>query len=232
LKIFLNDRTIEFTRYLPDNTGPSDLIVEYRTMAELKDAWDQFAGNDHYRRLCIYDPHEFQLPGIRAFTTFAAFFRLIYAAGGLVRNEKGEYLFIHRYGYWDLPKGKIDAKDVPTGPGYAVTDLPAARTAAVREVQEETGLERITVIRTLPATWHIYHLSDKYILKRTQWFEMEADSLQPLKPDPGEGIALACWTSRESIRSILSQTYASIRELLLEVLFRDGLLGVGLKTET
>jgi hypothetical protein len=29
------------------------------------------------------------------------------AAGGLVRNEKREYLFIFRLGYWDLPKGKL-----------------------------------------------------------------------------------------------------------------------------
>ena len=35
-------------------------------------------------------------------------FTIIKAAGGLVKNEKGEYLFIFRRGSWDLPKGKLD----------------------------------------------------------------------------------------------------------------------------
>ena len=35
-------------------------------------------------------------------------FEIIKAAGGLVVNETGEVLFIHRRGYWDLPKGKRD----------------------------------------------------------------------------------------------------------------------------
>jgi len=217
---------------MPENTGTSDLIAEYRTSSDLKNAWTRFTGNDHYRRLCILETHKSYQPEIRAFNAFVKFFRLIYAAGGLVRNEKGEYLFIHRYGYWDLPKGKIDAKDIPAGPGHAAGDLPAALTAAIREVKEETGLDRVNVIRPLPATWHIYMLSEKYILKRTQWFEMEADSGEPLNPDAGEGIILARWTSQESIRSILPQTYASIRELLLEALFRNGLLGIGLESET
>src|SRR6185369_14728239 len=34
--------------------------------------------------------------------------RLIDAAGGLVKNEKGELLMIFRNGKWDLPKGKLE----------------------------------------------------------------------------------------------------------------------------
>src|SRR3546814_1559982 len=32
----------------------------------------------------------------------------IEAAGGLVRNQQGQYLFIFRHGKWDLPKGRSE----------------------------------------------------------------------------------------------------------------------------
>ena len=34
------------------------------------------------------------------------------AAGGLVTNEKGEFLLIRRSGLWDLPKGHQEAGEV------------------------------------------------------------------------------------------------------------------------
>src|ERR1700759_4462521 len=42
------------------------------------------------------------LKGIRAEMT------VIKAAGGMVRNDDGNYLFIFRNGKWDLPKGKVE----------------------------------------------------------------------------------------------------------------------------
>ena len=39
---------------------------------------------------------------------FKNYFKLIQAAGGIVRNPKDEYLFIYRLGKWDLPKGKME----------------------------------------------------------------------------------------------------------------------------
>ena len=153
-----------------------------------------------------------------AVKAFISLFKCIPAAGGLVKNEKGEFLFIHRLGFWDLPKGKIDKKDIP-GTEYTIHDLISAQTAAIREVKEETGLKKVVIRKVLPVTWHIYAVKDKTILKKTQWFEMEADSGQVLKPEAREGIFLAKWTSPEAIHCILSHTYASIRELLLEVMF-------------
>ena len=49
------------------------------------------------------------------------------AAGGLVINKKGQILFIHRKGVWDLPKGKLDSGE-------------RLDNTAIRETSEETGI--------------------------------------------------------------------------------------------
>ena len=50
------------------------------------------------------------------------------AGGGLVENRRGDFLLINRNGLWDLPKGHQD-------PGEDI------KITALREVQEETGIE-------------------------------------------------------------------------------------------
>jgi 8-oxo-dGTP pyrophosphatase MutT (NUDIX family) len=63
----------------------------------------------------------------------------IKAAGGVVMRD-GQVVLVHRARYddWTLPKGKLD-------PGESFEE------AAVREVQEETGI-RGRLVRELPAT--------------------------------------------------------------------------------
>ncbi|HEX6585044.1 MAG TPA: NUDIX hydrolase [Thermoleophilaceae bacterium] len=63
----------------------------------------------------------------------------IEAAGGVVMRD-GQVALVHRprYDDWTLPKGKLD-------PGESFED------AAVREVQEETGV-RARLVRELPPT--------------------------------------------------------------------------------
>ena len=51
----------------------------------------------------------------------------VHAAGGLLTDEAGRLLCIHRIGHWDLPKGKLEAGE-------------ALEEAAAREVQEECGV--------------------------------------------------------------------------------------------
>jgi 8-oxo-dGTP pyrophosphatase MutT (NUDIX family) len=218
MKIFLNDRIIEFLPACPENTLATDLVVEYQSSGNLKEAWEDFSRYGKFRKFLIIDPGIVKHNSSDALKTFISFFKFIPAAGGLVRNEKGEFLFIHRLGYWDLPKGKIDKKDIP-GSGYSNHDSLSAHAAAIREVKEETGLQTVAIRKELASTWHIYTVKEKWILKRTRWFDMEADSGQPLKPETREGIFLVKWTSPDAIHCILSHTYASIRELLLEVIF-------------
>jgi 8-oxo-dGTP pyrophosphatase MutT (NUDIX family) len=231
MKIFLNNRTIQFVAIAPETVLSTDMMVKYESVEKLKETYDDFERFERYLNLLILD-QSFNKPNAdSSFHAFVSLFKYLPAAGGLVKNEKGEYLFIHRLGHWDLPKGKIDKKDFQNPASGERSKLSiivdkesaphplAARKAAIREVKEETGLKSVNITRDLSCTWHIYKLKEKHILKQTFWFEMAADSNQTLRPQTSEGIFLVKWTPATAIHCILSHTYASIRELLLDVMF-------------
>jgi 8-oxo-dGTP pyrophosphatase MutT (NUDIX family) len=125
----------------------------------------------------------------------------VVAAGGFVRNASGEALFIHRRGHWDLPKGKIDAGETP-------------EVAAVREVEEECGISRLTITSPLPNTYHIYPEKDQLILKTTHWFAMVSDDQSKLVPQAEEGIDDAQWVARKHWRELVRTSYPNITELV------------------
>jgi 8-oxo-dGTP pyrophosphatase MutT (NUDIX family) len=126
---------------------------------------------------------------------------LIQAGGGLVENEKGEILFMFRRGKWDLPKGKLD-------PGETL------ESCALREVEEETGVGQLQLIRFLIITEHIYQERGQFILKRTHWYLMNADSNQPLIPQKEEDITELKWVGTQDHEMILENTYPGILEVL------------------
>ena len=128
-------------------------------------------------------------------------FTCIDAAGGLVTNENDELLFIFRKGRWDLPKGKLDAGE-------------SLEACAVREVQEETGLQLVELGPHLCNTWHVYHERGAYILKQSIWYKMTASSNEILVPQTEEDITSIKWIPQEELSEIMSDTYPSIREVL------------------
>jgi 8-oxo-dGTP pyrophosphatase MutT (NUDIX family) len=127
----------------------------------------------------------------------------IIAAGGLVTNSKGEILWIYRRGFWDLPKGKLDEGET-------------IQTCAVREVQEETGLQNIMLHGMLCFTNHTYF--DSYlkeeVVKRTYWFHMSIPNLQEGIPQSTEDIEKMEWHSLAKARHCLDQTYPNIIEVI------------------
>lgn len=128
---------------------------------------------------------------------FKSLFTYIEAAGGLITNEKNELLFIYRRGKWDLPKGKLETGERPTE-------------AAIREVQEETGLMNITLKEYRCSTWHTYPLKGQNILKQTYWYNMFASKNQPSAPQVEEDISELEWVNEAKINSVLGNTYPSI----------------------
>jgi 8-oxo-dGTP pyrophosphatase MutT (NUDIX family) len=124
----------------------------------------------------------------------------IEAAGGLVINELGEYLIIERLGRWDLPKGKIER-----GEGQ--------EEAALREVSEECGLDRLQLLGPLPRTWHGYIQSGQHILKTTHWFEMRVAGHPELKAQEEEHITQAIWMEKTEFCRRMMDSYPAIQSL-------------------
>ena len=125
------------------------------------------------------------------------------AGGGLVYNKKGEVLFIFRNGKWDLPKGGIEK-------GEEIEDT------AMREVEEETGVGKLSINRKLQKTYHVFKRGGKYKLKVTHWFEMQSDFEGMPFPQENEGIEKAVWLNPEQIKEALKNSFENIKLLFEE----------------
>lgn len=127
----------------------------------------------------------------------------IVAAGGVVVNEKREILFIYRRGFWDLPKGKLDAGET-------------IETCALREVKEETGLKDVRIISFLCKTYHEYF--DKWVnadvVKETWWYIMQGNSNDSLTAQTEEDIEQIIWANASLQEKYLKETYPSIKEVI------------------
>ncbi len=132
---------------------------------------------------------------------FFKHFTLVTAAGGLVENEKGQYLLIHRRGKWDLPKGKLD-------PGETIEQC------AVREVEEETGLQQPELGELLTITYHTYNEFGKHILKDSHWYKMKVKGAQTTTPQTEEDILEIKWVKKEDIGLYMNDTFPSIKDVL------------------
>ena len=70
-------------------------------------------------------------------------FKEVNAAGGLVRNRRGDYLLIKRNGLWDLPKGHQEAGE----------DI---RVTALREVRVIAGWTEALQLMSEGSEWELY----------------------------------------------------------------------------
>lgn len=125
----------------------------------------------------------------------------VIAGGGKVYNDKGDILFIFRNGKWDLPKGKIDGKET-------------IEAAALREVEEETGVKDLKIVKPLETTYHIFKRNGRHRLKITKWFEMHSSYSGELVPEEIEGITKVEWLNAEQTQKALENSYANIKELI------------------
>lgn len=128
---------------------------------------------------------------------------VIEAAGGLVKNERSEYLFIYRNDKWDIPKGKIEKDE-------------RIKAAAVREVEEECGIMVNKLGDKICKTYHAYLSRGEVVLKKTHWFKMGCKGQDKLKPQKEEGITDARWFKKGQIDTILANTFSSIVDVLVK----------------
>jgi len=125
---------------------------------------------------------------------------VVEAAGGLVYNQKKEILFIYRNSKWDLPKGGVEKKET-------------YEAAAIREVEEETGVEGLEIKDFIMKTYHVFKRNDKFKLKITYWYEMYTDYKGELTPQLEEGIKKAKWKNFEKSQKALQDSYENVKLL-------------------
>ena len=123
-------------------------------------------------------------------------FYFIEAAGGLVKDNKNNFLFILKNNKWDLPKGKVDS-----GENY--------EQAAIREIKEETNINEILVENYLMSTYHLY-IEKNIILKKTHWLLVKAINSNNIYPQYEEGITDLKWFGKKDI----PETYLSLKEVI------------------
>ena len=137
---------------------------------------------------------------------------LVEAAGGFVwREHRGEWqvLLVHRprYDDWSLPKGKASPGETP-------------EETALREVEEETGLE---CTLTAPAG-EVRYVDSKGRPKIVRYWHMEA-----ARPNgdfvPNEEVDALRWCPVPQAAKLLS--YDHDRKLLRKVARRDGAPDLG-----
>lgn len=167
--------------------GKSKFLLHYIDMLEKSDRWES---------ITLYSPDYEQL-----MSDFTSHFQRIEAAGGVVFNTAGQVLVIFRRGYWDLPKGKIDEGEAP-------------EEAALREVEEETGLKQITLGEPLSTTFHTYRLKDgTRILKPTYWYRMQSRQRE-VTPQTEEDIERIEWVNLDAFLKEKPKMYRSLLALL------------------
>ena len=129
-------------------------------------------------------------------------FTLVKAAGGFVLDENNEVLMMFRRGKWDLPKGKLDKGET-------------LEQCAIRETEEETGLKNVSLKKQILVTYHTYDEDGKHILKETYWFFLSIKGRQDLIPQASEQIEAVEWADPSSLEKYVSNTYPSIKDVLL-----------------
>ncbi|GLU52394.1 NUDIX hydrolase [Dyadobacter frigoris] len=126
-------------------------------------------------------------------------YKVIKASGGVV--VKGDkWLFMFRRKKWDLPKGKLDKGE-------------NSKKAAVREIEEETGVKAL-VRDKICTTWHTYTMNNSRILKRTKWYLFDCLDDSNMQPQAEEQIEKLEWYSPTEAKSILINSFSSIRYVI------------------
>ena len=196
-KVFFDSRTVIFTdafdKYYHTHNG---LFVRYLNDIQMAYVLELFRNVQEIRNVfVIHQDIE------KAFGAFRSFFREMEAAGGLVFDEQGRVLVIHRRGKWDLPKGKMEKGEDP-------------QTTAVREVEEECGISSPQPAGLVHITYHSYNLEGVMILKKTYWYHMEYQGNEELVPQTHEDITHVRWLETSELDQVVDNTYASIVEVL------------------
>ena len=162
----------------------------------LRNYLDLLDKNKNIRAVVLYHPDLEML-----WADFQDLYKVLEAAGGYVQNAQHELLVFYRRGSWDMPKGKIDPGESP-------------EQAAIREVQEETGLVNVSLGDFLAHTYHTYEEKGKRILKKTWWYKMSTTDADVV-PQTEEDIERIDWVNPQEWLASKPVMYGSIKDVIL-----------------
>ena len=132
-KVFVNEKKL----LLSKQSENLEKTLGYENVTTLEIALDLLE-NTSVKELNVFGENIDEI-----WAEFQGFFRIIEAAGEIVNNPDGKVLFIKRLGKWDLPKGKMEKGE-------------SREESAVREIEEETGLKDVELVRFINTTYYIY----------------------------------------------------------------------------
>ena len=193
-KVFVNDKPLFLTNHISKETDFQLFLLESIDIEQLIVKIFQNKINKAY----LYHPDERLI-----MKTLKTKITVCKAGGGLVYNQKGEVLFIFRNGKWDLPKGGIEKGE-------------EIENTAIREVEEETGVNGLSISHKLQKTYHVFLFFFKYKLKITHWFEMQSNFEGIPQGQLEEGIEKVAWLNPEQIKEALKNSYENIKLLFEE----------------
>jgi len=193
-KVFVNEFPLILTNKLSDTTNNNYFLLNGSSINDAISALAKKKLDIAY----IYHPNHEEI-----LKKFAKKIPLVIAAGGVVTNKEGKVLFIFRNGKWDLPKGGVDKGET-------------LEQAAIREVEEETGVQGLKIENFLKTTYHIFKRNGSYKLKEVHWFAMRTSYKGELVGEASEGIEKVKWKGPKKIKKALENSYTNIK-----VLFND-----------
>ncbi|MEE4178078.1 MAG: NUDIX domain-containing protein [Bacteroides sp.] len=195
--IYLIDKEIKITTLDDPLEGNLELWAEPSQAFPFWDYFSKFLSTGEGSRMVLKSSNPQWL-----FRYAASFFTPHEAAGGLVINPQGQLLFIFRKGKWDLPKGHPN-------PGETTTET------ALREVEEECGIDQLSIKAPLSCTYHVFPWkNEQWALKKTTWFLMTTPSTRKPTPQVQEDIIRAEWIDHDQLPEIFNNVFGSVRELV------------------
>jgi len=211
--LFLNDRPVTITRLSDFDTTETthyDSVQDFR-LSKLKDV--RFSGHVVLLNVTptlaaqiieMLDNHPEDLLSLTLVSStpkeitekIKSMYKVVKAAGGVVLKNN-QWLLMYRRKVWDLPKGKLDRDE-------------RSRKAAVREIEEETGV-KARIKGKICTTWHTYTLQNSRILKRTKWYVLECVNDSKMAPQTEEDIEKLEWMAYPEVQQVLINSFSSIR---------------------
>jgi len=195
-KVFFNNKVLYFVKS-PLNGVNSEMVQQYSSITDKKEFINSLFTNTERHNIIQVIEKNIE----KCWEDFCSYFEKINAAGGVVRNNNKEYLFIKRRGFWDLPKGKCEKNE-------------KNEKCAEREIEEECGIHDLKLKKKITETYHTYILNDNWILKRTYWFLFRYKGNEIPVPETEEDIAEVRWFKKSDTEQILSNTYLSIIDVI------------------